>query len=76
MKAYWDILRELREDHDLTQAQVCLLYTSPVADVVGQPAFKFLLPVKPLEINKVFHLLFRHPVLQFRLCLLYTSRCV
>lgn len=22
MKAYWDILRELREDHDLTQAQV------------------------------------------------------
>ena len=22
MKAYWDILHELREDHDLTQAQV------------------------------------------------------
>ncbi len=22
MKAYWDILRELREDHDLTQAEV------------------------------------------------------
>lgn len=22
MKAYWDILRELREDHDLTQAQI------------------------------------------------------
>ena len=34
MKAYWDILRELREDHDLTQAQVaaCLLYTSDAAD--------------------------------------------
>ena len=24
MKAYWDILRELREDHDLTQAQLPL----------------------------------------------------
>ena len=37
----------------------------PVSHVTEWPAIA--LEGSPLEINKVFHLLFRHPVLQFRL---------
>ena len=37
MKAYWDILRELREDHDLTQAQGTALAALKASFFAPQP---------------------------------------
>ena len=59
MKAYWDILRELREDHDLTQAQV-----AAVIGTTQQVYYRYEKGINELPL---------HHLQTLCACLLYTS---
>ena len=56
MKAYWDILRELREDHDLTQAQV-----AAVIGTTQQVYYRYEKGINELPLHHLQTLLYSWP---------------